>query len=116
MADFYREMLGLKPFPGKRFRFRLGDSVLLLFNADQSSGQQSPPPHGSSWLGHICFRTSPRHYEAWKLRLTTAVVAVIDEIHWDDEWREARRRGRFFCSYDPSGNVLKIADNDIWPP
>ncbi|MEQ8788558.1 MAG: hypothetical protein RIC55_19770 [Pirellulaceae bacterium] len=37
-------------------------------------------------------------------------MAVIDEIDWMPPLR-----GRSFYFHDPAGNVLEIADRDIWP-
>ncbi|MFO0837792.1 MAG: VOC family protein [Phycisphaerae bacterium] len=108
---FYENLLGLR---NQRMRgtngYRLGASILLIFNADRSANQASPPPHGTSGRAHTCFVAPKGAYQAWMDRIKAAGVAILEEIQWDPPLH-----GRSFYFHDPAGNVLEIADRDIWP-
>jgi catechol 2,3-dioxygenase-like lactoylglutathione lyase family enzyme len=106
---FYREVLGLQPVREGSVSHRLGTGVFLLFNADESAVQDSPPAHGApNARVHTCFLAAPGEYERWKERLGTHGVAVSEEIEWDSGPRS-------FYFEDPAGNVLEIAEADMWP-
>jgi catechol 2,3-dioxygenase-like lactoylglutathione lyase family enzyme len=106
---FYREVLGLQPVREGSVSHRLGTGVFLLFNADESAAQDSPPAHGApNARVHTCFLAAPGEYERWKERLGTHGVAVSEEIEWDSGPRS-------FYFEDPAGNVLEIAEADMWP-
>ncbi len=75
----------------------LGQGVVFLFDRERSSTQDEPPPHGASGSIHAAFLAAPDEYEAWKQRLTD--------------------RGLMRSCYfnDPAGNLLEIAERDLWP-
>jgi catechol 2,3-dioxygenase-like lactoylglutathione lyase family enzyme len=107
---FYGGVLGLRLLdrePGRSLFYRAGSSVFLLFHAERSLAGHSLPPHGASGPIHTCFRCPPGEYEAWKRWLGSRGVPVLREVGWE--------RGRSFYFEDPHGNVLEIADADIWP-
>ncbi len=105
---FYREVLGLPPVRADSVAHRIGTGVFLLFNADESSVQASPPAHGAPGGVHTCFVAAPGDYEEWKRRLASAGVEIIEELEWD-------AGPRSFYFHDPAGNVLEIAEADMWP-
>lgn len=108
--QFYRDVLGLKQIgkePGRHVFFRVGPAVLLLFRAEVTRRAGTLPPHGADGQIHVCFTTSPADYEAWKKRARDHGVTIEQEIEWP--------RGRSFYFHDPDGNLLELADNDIWP-
>lgn len=106
---FYREVLGLAPLRDRSVAHRLGSGVFLLFNADESSVQDSPPRHGAPDAHvHTCFVAAPGDYEAWKERLAARGVPITEEIEWPGGPRS-------FYFDDPAGNVLEIAEADMWP-
>jgi catechol 2,3-dioxygenase-like lactoylglutathione lyase family enzyme len=107
IRHFYVDVLGLRALGGG-LGFRVGSSLLLLFDREQSTVQSNPPPHGSHGPIHTCFTTDPDDYGAWKARLVDNEVAIIDEIDWPNGVRS-------FYFHDPAGNVLEIADGDMWP-
>ena len=106
---FYREVLGLQPVREDSVSHRLGRGVFLLFNADESAVQDSPPAHGAPDARvHTCFLAAPGEYERWKKELETRGVEITQEIQWESGPRS-------FYFEDPAGNVLEIAEADMWP-
>jgi catechol 2,3-dioxygenase-like lactoylglutathione lyase family enzyme len=105
---FYREVLGLQPFGEASSGHRVGSGVFLLFNRDESSVQDWPPAHGATGPVHTCFLSAPGDYERWKEALTVKGVEIVNETEWD----EGRRS---FYFEDPAGNMLEIAEADMWP-
>jgi catechol 2,3-dioxygenase-like lactoylglutathione lyase family enzyme len=105
---FYRDVLGFRSIGGSSYR--AGPDVFLLFNCDRSSVQEEPPPHGASGPAHVCFLTTPDRYEEWKIHLTERNVEIGQQIRWDETGFHS------FYFEDPAGNVLEIADGDLWPP
>jgi catechol 2,3-dioxygenase-like lactoylglutathione lyase family enzyme len=108
MARFYAEVLGLRRLGRRGRAFRVGDGLVLLFEADLSSAQSHPPPHGARGSIHTCFVALPEEYEGWKERLVKRATPILDEIEWDNGVRS-------FYFHDPAGNLLEIADGDLWP-
>ena len=105
---FYREVLGLRPFSDTSAGFRGGSGVFLLFNRERSSVQDWPPPHGAAGPGHTCFLAEEGAYEAWKERIESHGVEITNETTWDSG-------ARSFYFNDPAGNVVEIAESDLWP-
>jgi catechol 2,3-dioxygenase-like lactoylglutathione lyase family enzyme len=106
---FYREVLGLRPLGEGSSGHRLGGGVFLLFNRDESSVQDSPPAHGADGVVHTCFLAAEGEYERWKDDLAAKGVEIVQEITWP-------RGPRSFYFKDPAGNMLEIAEGDMWPP
>ncbi len=109
-ADFYMDVLGMKLLdrePGRSLFFRAGESVFLMFDATETAKGGKLPAHGASGSIHTCFRVRAGEYENWKKFLVQRGVRVFNEIEW--------QRGRSFYFHDPEGNLLEIADADIWP-
>jgi len=110
MERFYTDVLRLESLGLGRhsLAFRLGPGVVLLFDREWSIAQDTPPAHGASGPVHTCFLAAPGEYDAWLARLGDAGVALTDELTWGSEIRS--------CYFeDPAGNVLEIAEADIWP-
>jgi catechol 2,3-dioxygenase-like lactoylglutathione lyase family enzyme len=111
MAAFYDRVMGFRSIgrsPDHFLFYRAGASVVLLFNREAAAHQDSPPPHGASGPGHICFMVPAASYEEWKARLVEEGVALEEEVEWP-------RGGRSFYFRDPAGNALEIANRDVWP-
>ena len=111
LERFYRDVLGLKALGRGRWSlsFRTGPGVLLLFEAERSSAQDEPPPHGATGVVHTCFLARADEYERWRQRVEDEGVPVVDEITWDATGL------RSFYFRDPAGNMLEIAEGDLWP-
>ena len=102
---FYSETLGLTQI-GK-FSYRVGANMLLVFNVSETSVQDDPPPHGATGPVHTCFLTTTSQYDAWKKHLEGSGISVTREIEWPNG-------AMSFYFDDPAGNVLEIADSDLW--
>jgi catechol 2,3-dioxygenase-like lactoylglutathione lyase family enzyme len=108
--QFYCEVMSLRQIgkePGRHVFFRVGSGALLLFRAERTRRTTSLPPHGADGEIHVCFTVSPTDYETWKQRVQEHGVTVLQETEWP--------RGRSFYFRDPDGNLLELANADIWP-
>jgi catechol 2,3-dioxygenase-like lactoylglutathione lyase family enzyme len=108
---FYGEVLGLSRVAGWDYgrAFRLGPGVLLLFDRDKLPEHSGPiAAHGASGPGHACLLARNGDYDAWKVRLEAEGVAITHEAEWPSGFRS-------FYFGDPAGNLLEIADGDLWP-
>jgi catechol 2,3-dioxygenase-like lactoylglutathione lyase family enzyme len=103
---FYEETLGLRRV--SEWAYRLGPQIFLLFNAEDTRKQTWPPAHGASGSGHICFTVPAEGYDRWKKYLEQQEVKIIEEIDWS-------RGVLSFYFEDPAGNMLEIANGDMWP-
>ena len=109
---FYIGLLGLRVvsrWPGG-IALRAGDGVLLLFERETLAERPGPiAAHGTTGPGHACLiAADPGAYESWRQRLPGAGVEITHEHDW-----EGGRRSLYFN--DPAGNLLEIADGDLWP-
>jgi len=111
MVSFYEdalELLLVASWANGR-AYRLGGSVLLLFDLELLSDQEGPvSDHGADGPGHVCFLADAGEYEAVRER---AVAAGVEITH-DHDWPAG---GRSFYFKDPAGNLLEVADRDLWP-
>lgn len=108
---FYRDTLGLEEIsflPGKHLFFRAGNSVLLLFNPDDSMTKTSPPPHYATGNQHFAFEVKESDYLQAKKEIASKGIAIIDEVTW-------KTGKKSFYFRDPENNVLEILpENGIW--
>ena len=103
---FYEEILGLRRV--SKWAYRLGPQLFLFFNTDETLEQDWPPPHGTTGRGHLCFTVAPEGYTGWKAHLEQQGIELIEEIDWSGGVHS-------FYFEDPAGNVLEIANGDMWP-
>jgi catechol 2,3-dioxygenase-like lactoylglutathione lyase family enzyme len=109
---FYGDVLGLPAVAAWQdgVAYRVGAGVLLLFDRDRLAGRSGPiADHGTAGPGHACLRAAGGAYERWRERLADAGVEIVHDATWGDA-------GCSFYFKDPAGNLLEIADADIWPP
>ena len=112
---FYGDLIGLTPFQtveGRHIFFRVGTSVLLVFNPDATERPtKNPrlpvPPHGARGPGHVCFTLTRDEIAAMRARLTSAGVAVDAEFDWPNGARSLYVR-------DPAGNSVEFAEGWLW--
>jgi catechol 2,3-dioxygenase-like lactoylglutathione lyase family enzyme len=110
MTELYEDVLGLPVvarWPGGAAH-RLSGTLVLLFEREGLAKREGPiADHGSVGPGHVCFTVAAGEYEECKRR----VAAVAEVVHQHD-WSGGRRS---FYFRDPAGNLLEIADGDLWP-
>ena len=86
--------------------FRVGESVLLFFNPDDSKTKVSPPAHYGGGKQHFAFEKK-EGYEKTKTEIKTQ-AKIIDTVTWNDGVES-------FYFEDPAGNVLEIIpEKGIW--
>jgi catechol 2,3-dioxygenase-like lactoylglutathione lyase family enzyme len=107
---FYRDVLGLDLIASEVPRhvfFRVGESVLLLFDPGVTRTGDHPPPHGATGSGHLAFGVESGELEAWRERLNAHGIAIEYEQSWP-------RGGRSLYFRDPAGNLLEFVTRGIW--
>ncbi len=108
---FYVDVMGLRQIGKEADRhvfFRVGTGVLLLFRADRTRKAGTLPAHGAHGEIHVCLKIDPGVYEAWHTCIRDHGIAIEREMRWPNN-------GRSFYFRDPDGNLLELADADIWP-
>ncbi|HEY3401986.1 MAG TPA: VOC family protein [Ohtaekwangia sp.] len=109
--DFYNQVLGfpvLSHVADKHIFFRVGSSVLLCFNPDDSSTKSSPPPHYGKGKLHFAFEVPDKDYLDVKMKIRKLGISIIDEVIW-----QGGKESFYF--EDPLGNVLEILpDAGVW--
>ena len=84
LARFYGDVLGLQAVGRSGLTFRVGEGLLLLFDAGLSSAQSQPPPHGARGPVYTCFVARADEYERWKYRVSDEIGSILQEIEWDN--------------------------------
>jgi len=111
IKGFYGQILELPIIsyePGKHIFFRLGSSVLLCFNPEDSRHKVSPPGHYGGGKQHVAFEVPMADYESAKAEILSKGIKVIDEVEWKGQVKS-------FYFEDPEGNILEIVpDKGIW--
>jgi catechol 2,3-dioxygenase-like lactoylglutathione lyase family enzyme len=108
---FYHDVLELPIInyvEGKHLFLRAGNSVLLLFNPEDSRKKKSPPAHFGGGKQHFAFEVRLVDYEKTKQEIKSKGIEITDEVVWTSG-KES------FYFEDPEGNVLEIIpDEGIW--
>ena len=107
---FYSEILGFKllsQVKDKHAFFRIGNTMLLLFNPENSRMKKSPPGHFAEGNQHIAFEVPASQYENTKNDFNSRGIQIIDELTWANKLKS-------FYFQDPSGNILEIVPSGIW--
>lgn len=112
---FYGETLGLERIQRVAERhvfYRVGGSVLLLFNADET--EQPPrnpdlpvPPHGARGAGHVCLVLTRDEIEVMRKHLLNWNIPIDAEFDWPSGARSLYVR-------DPAGNSVEFAEGHLW--
>lgn len=109
--SFYHDLLGFPEIdyqPGKHLFLRVGSSVLLCFNPDDSRRKTSPPAHFGGGRQHLAFEVSTQLYERTREEMKRLGVKITETITW-------KSGAQSFYFEDPAGNVLEIVpDRGIW--
>jgi len=110
MREFYNALLGKKPVlceENRHLFYRLGDTMLLIFNPDETRKSTDVPPHGCYGAGHLAFYVEEGEYEGWKERVREMGVEIEREVVWGNG-------ARSFYFRDPAGNSLEITVPGTW--
>jgi len=108
--DFYSGKLDLPIISyvrQKHIFFRVGSSVLLCFNPDDSAQKKSPPGHSGFGKYHFAFEVKREEYEVHKAKIRELGINIIDAVIWDTGQES-------FYFEDPEGHVLEIVPEGIW--
>lgn len=108
---FYREVLGLEFYAkheGRHVFFRCGDSMFLLFNADETIKPTAPiSTHGYTGSSHVAFLMDDESVDEWRNHLEKHSVEIESEVDWPTG-------GHSIYFRDPSGNSLELATRKTW--
>ena len=112
---FYGTVLGpdrIARHDDRHIFFRCGQTVVLIFNAEETVKAASPgalpvPPHGATGAGHLCFRVSGDSLDDMVAKLAAAGVAIEADFRWPTGARSIYFR-------DPAGNSLECAEPKLW--
>lgn len=111
IRSFYHEVLELpiiQEDPGKHIFFRVGSSVLLFFNPDDSRTKVSPPGHYGGGKQHVALEVPTSEYPDTKDNLIKKGLKIIDSVKWKNDIES-------FYFEDPEGNVIEIVpDKGMW--
>lgn len=114
--DFYGRALGLPvigKIPGRHVFFRVGASVLLVFDPAATLRPPRPesrlpvPPHGATGPGHYCFAVSRERLDPLRDALGRAGVEIERQVVWPNGARSLYVR-------DPAGNSVEFAEPGLW--
>ncbi len=117
-AEFYGAVLGLELIaraPQRHIFYRCGDAVLLVFNPEHTSREQTSvngaavPLHGTRGAGHIAFRVADEQLDSCRERLVRHGIDIESDVRWP-------RGGRSFYVRDPAGNSVEFATPALWKP
>jgi catechol 2,3-dioxygenase-like lactoylglutathione lyase family enzyme len=113
---FYEDVLGLpleSALPGRHLFFRVGSSMLLVFNPRQTRtatvkvGDQLIPRHGADGASHFAFQVALSQLEDIKTRLLDHGIVIESEIDWPGG-------GHSIYCRDPAGNSVEFATRSLW--
>lgn len=113
---FYQQVLGLdlvSEEPNQHVMFRVGRSMLLVFNPADSStkevivGGAMIPQHGSNGPSHFAFEVTEEHFGLIKRQLAENGIEIESEIHWPGGGHSV------YCR-DPAGNSVEFATRELW--
>lgn len=115
IEQFYENVLGLEKLhrdPSRQVFFRCGETVLLIFNPDETMKEPKPgglpvPTHGAKGPGHVCFRAPSEEIQQWRDHLISNGVEIESDFQWPNG-------GRSIYFRDPAGNSLEFAEPMIW--
>ena len=112
---FYGGVLGLQQIArvGNRHAFfRAGQTILLLFNPDETvkppnNPAMPVPPHGARGAGNVCFALDASGLDRLVERLTANGVGIESDFLWPNGARSVYFR-------DPAGNSVEYAEPRLW--
>lgn len=106
---FYEQVLNLKSYAYKEdsfLFFKVGRSMLLLFNPEESQHNKELPSHFAEGQQHFAFDVEEAEYGKWKNHVESFVPIEHEHI-----WPNGKRS---FYFRDPEKNSVEIVMNNIW--
>lgn len=107
---FYSQVIGLPLFQKVSQRhlfYRVGSSVLLLFNPEVTSQDTKLPTHFAYGNSHIALEVPRADYISVKKELMEKGISILQEQPW--------KEGQFsFYFRDPDGHLLEIIPDGLW--
>lgn len=110
VRSFYLDILGLELYSeteGRTIFFRVGPSMLLFFNRNESAVQTFLPPHDGFGRIHFAFETSRDEYDNCREELVAKEVEIVKDHIWPGGFRS-------FYFNDPVGHVLEVIEKGMW--
>ena len=111
MEAFYADVLGLpvmsKQLPVFVFLRVSHDSVLLIFDPDESAGSREVPSHGAKGPGHVAFSITHDDLQPWRDRLAVHNIDIEQEVTWPNGAQSIYFR-------DPANNSIELVTSEIW--
>ncbi len=113
---FYEGVVGLRLFvtePDRHLFYRVGDSMLLIFNPQKtqsvvsSVNGQAIPLHGAEGASHFAFAVEADEMMAVKANLQQHAIEIEAEIDWPNGAHS------IYCR-DPAGNSVEFATRSLW--
>lgn len=112
---FFGGILGLPVIgrmEGRHLFFRVGPSILLVFNPEATLQPARPgalpiPTHGTTGPGHYCMTIASEDRAAWIAHLAANGVEIETQISWPGG-------GHSLYIRDPAGNSIELADAALW--
>ncbi|MGZ5243952.1 MAG: VOC family protein [Bacteroidia bacterium] len=108
--EFYTHILGLEKIASIENRhvfFRVGTSVLLIFNPDVTIEETTLPPHFASGQIHIALEVTRENYEATREKIISKGIEIEHEQEWRGDYKS-------FYFRDPDDHVLEIVEQGMW--
>jgi catechol 2,3-dioxygenase-like lactoylglutathione lyase family enzyme len=109
-GEFYEKVLGLEKIgeqEGRHIFFRVGESVLLLFNPESTLKGGHLPAHGTSGPGHFAFGVPNEELGIWRKHLEEKGIEIEREMEWP-------KGGRSFYFRDPDDNSVELITQGCW--
>ncbi|MBD3217955.1 MAG: glyoxalase/bleomycin resistance/extradiol dioxygenase family protein [candidate division Zixibacteria bacterium] len=107
--DFYKDVLGLEPFIEKLERhlfYKIGNTILIIFNPDATMEEHYLPPHGARGIGHIAIEIDPEDTDAWREHLKKHDVEILKEASFGG--------GVSLYFHDPGQNLIELITKGSW--
>lgn len=111
---FYVDILGLEvvkrsqSIPARDLFLRCGDTMLLLFNPEQTKIDTGiVPTHGVTGEGHMAFGIPETDFEKWEEYLIENRIEIEKKVNWE-------RGTRSIYFRDPSRNSLEFISKKHW--
>ena len=108
--EFYSHILDLEKIVSVENRhvfFRVGTSVLLIFNPDVTKVEKGLPPHFGSGQIHIALEVNVEDYMNIREKILSKGIKIEHEQDWPGGYKS-------FYFRDPDKHLLEIVQKGMW--